>query len=66
MKITIDTVNKTLEITSNISIEELKDFIREFNLSDYTIVPGYQFFPYYNGNYNGNYNPNINQPTITY
>ena len=41
MKITIDTDNKTLEIVSEITIQELNKFIEDYKLQNYKIIPKY-------------------------
>lgn len=37
MKITIDNINKTLEIEEDIKVEDLNEFVKKFDLEKYTI-----------------------------
>ena len=41
MKITIDTDHKTLEIVSEITIQELNKFVEDYKLQNYKIIPKY-------------------------
>lgn len=53
MKITIDNINKTLEIEEDIKIEDLNEFVKKFDLEKYTIkairwnnyIPTYPSWP---------------------
>ena len=48
MKITIDNINKTLEIEEDIKVEDLNEFVKKFDLERYTIKAiKYQSTPYY-------------------
>lgn len=38
MKITIDTKEKTIELHESVSVSELEQMVRSFNLTDYTIL----------------------------
>lgn len=74
MKITIDTDNKTLEVVSEITIQELNKFIEDYKLQNYKIIPKYNIplsvgFTPLTPNYPyvvpyGTGNPMINTPYI--
>ena len=73
MKITIDNINKTLEIEEDIKIEDLNEFVKKFDLEKYTIKAvkwnnfyGYPSYPYQPITISPDVPWNPSYPIITY
>ena len=56
MKLEIDTTNKTIKITQQVTIKDLMEELKSLNIEDdYKLTPNYPLY-YYNGD---NYNPSF-------